>query len=305
MSQQLLVPDIGDFEEVEVIEVLVKVSDKIKKNDSIVTLESDKSSVEVPSTYEGTVENINVKVGDKVSKGHLLATLSSEDQTQEIPKKNIEEKLPTDTENIIKEAEGTLVLEKELEEPKILSKKKNKNEKIEVIKNGDIDPLETREWLESLSAVLENDGKNRAQFLIKQLIEHSYKEGSDLVLSRNTPYINTISPEEEKKSPGDQNMERKIRSLIRWNSAAMVVRANKKHPELGGHIGTFASAATLYDVGMNHFWRAKNNKFGGDLIYFQGHSAPGMYARAYLEGRITSKELDNFRQEVKPGGLSS
>ena len=124
-------------------------------------------------------------------------------------------------------------------------------------------------------------------------------------MSRNTPYINTIPPEEEKKLPGDQNIERKIRSLIRWNAAAMVVRANKKNPELGGHIGTFASAATLYDVGMNHFWRAKNNKFGGDLIYFQGHSAPGIYARSYLEGRLTEKQLDNFRQEVKPGGLSS
>jgi len=305
MSQQLLVPDIGDFEEVEVIEVLIKVSDKIKKNDPIVTLESDKSSVEVPSTFEGTVESINVKVGDKVSKRHLLVTLNSETQTQEVPKKNVEEKLPTDTENIIKEAEDTLVLKKEVKETKTLSQKKNKNEKIEIVKNGDIDPIETKEWLESLSAVLENDGKNRAQFLIKQLIEHSYKEGSDLVLSRNTPYINTISTEEEKKSPGDQNMERKIRALIRWNAAAMVVRANKKNPELGGHIGTFASAATLYDVGMNHFWRAKNNKFGGDLIYFQGHSAPGMYARAFLEGRISTKQLDSFRQEVNPGGLSS
>ena len=124
MSQQLLVPDIGDFDEVEVIEVLVKVSDKIKKNDSIVTLESDKSSVEVPSTFEGTVESINVKVGDKVSKGHLLVTLNSETQTQEIPKKNVEEKLPTDTENIIKEAEDTLVLKKEVKEIKILPQKK-------------------------------------------------------------------------------------------------------------------------------------------------------------------------------------
>ena len=106
----------------------------------------------------------------------------------------------SDTENVIKEAEDTLVLKKEVEEPKILSQKKNKNEKIEIVKNGDIDPMETKEWLESLSAVLENDGKNRAQFLIKQLIEHSYKEGSDLVLSRNTPYVNTISTEEEKKS---------------------------------------------------------------------------------------------------------
>ena len=127
MSQQLLVPDIGDFEEVEVIEVLVKVSDKIKKNDSIVTLESDKSSVEVPSTFEGTVESINVKVGDKVSKGHLLVTLNSETQTEEIPKKNVEEKLPTDTEKIIKEAEDTLVLNKEVKE--VLNKEvpRNKN----------------------------------------------------------------------------------------------------------------------------------------------------------------------------------
>ena len=137
-------------------------------------------------------------MGDKVSKGHLLVTLNSESQTEKKPKKNVEEKLPTDTENIIKEAEDTLVLKKEVEETKILPQEKNKNEKIEIVKNGDIDPIETKEWLESLSAVLEKDGKNRAQFLIKQLIEHSYKEGSDLVLSRNTPYINTISPEEEK-----------------------------------------------------------------------------------------------------------
>ena len=305
MSQQLLVPDIGDFEEVEVIEVLVKVADKIKKNDPIVTLESDKSSVEVPSTYEGTVESVNVKVGDKISKGHLLVTLNSESQIEQKPIKNVEEKLPTDTEDIIKEAEDTLVLKKEVEEPKAKSKKQDIDEKIEVINNADIDPTETKEWMESLAAVLEKDGKHRAQYLIKQLIDYSYKEGSDLVLSRNTPYINTIATEDEKKSPGDQNLERKIRSLIRWNAAAMVVRANKKNPELGGHIGTFASAATLYDIGMNHFWRAKNNTFGGDLIYFQGHCAPGMYARAFLEGRINSKQLDSFRQEVNPGGLSS
>ena len=304
MSKEILVPDIGDFESVEIIEILVKIGDKIKKNDSVVTLESDKSSVEVPATIEGTVEKINVNIGDKVSKGHLLVTLTGATQVEKKPKKIVEEKLPIDTEKIIEEAEKTLVLKNEVVETKSL-KKKEKENKIEVTKDGDIDPTETKEWLDSLSAVLENDGKNRAQFIIKQLIEHSYKEGSDLVLSRNTPYINTIPPEEEKKSSGDQNLERKIRSLIRWNAAAMVVRANKKNPELGGHIGTFASAATLYDVGMNHFWRAKNNKFGGDLIYFQGHSAPGMYARAFLEGRITSKELDKFRQEVHPGGLSS
>ena len=305
MSKDLLLPDIGDFETVEIVEVLVKAGDKIKKNESLVTLESDKSSVEVPSTDDGIIESVNVKIGDKVSKGHLLATLESLSLTEEKPKKILGEKLPPDTEKIIEEAENTLVLKKETDEQKTITKKEDNDEKIEIVKNGDIDPIETKEWLESLSAVLEKDGKLRAQFLIKQLIEHSYKKGSDLVLSRNTPYINTIPPEQETKSSGDQNLERKIRSLIRWNAAAMVVRANKKNPELGGHIGTFASAATLYDVGMNHFWRAKNNKFGGDLIYFQGHCAPGMYARAFLEGRITPKQLDYFRQEVKSGGLSS
>ncbi len=304
MNSTIIVPDIGDFENVEIIEILVKSGDKIKKNDSIVTLESDKSSVEVPSTLEGVVENINVKIGDKVSKGDVLISISgAQNDTKDKEDNAKNDKLPTDTEKIIQQAEESL----EKKDEKVISYKiEKKNERIiEVSKDGDIDPIETKEWLESLSAVLEKEGKDRAQFLIKKLIDHSYKEGSDLVLSRNTPYINTIKPEEEIKSPGDQNLERKIRSLIRWNAAAMVVRANKKNPELGGHIGTFASAATLYDVGMNHFWRAKNNKFGGDLIYFQGHSAPGMYARAFLEGRINEKELDRFRQEVKPGGLSS
>ncbi len=304
MTNKVIVPDIGDFENVEIIEILVKSGDKIKKNDSIVTLESDKSSVEVPSTAEGMVENINVKIGDKVSKGDVLISVSGDsakDNNEKI--KSSKDKLPADTEKIIQQAEETLEKKEKKVAPSKIDKKNEAT--IQVLKGEDIDSIETKEWLESLSAVLEKDGKNRAQFLIKQLIEHSYKEGSDLVLSKNTPYINTIKSEEEKKSPGDQNLERKIRSLIRWNAAAMVVRANKKNPELGGHIGTFASAATLYDVGMNHFWRAKNNKFGGDLIYFQGHSAPGMYARAFLEGRINEKELDHFRQEIKPGGLSS
>ena len=245
MENKLLVPDIGDFEQVEIIEILVKKGDKIKKNDSIVTLESDKSSVEVPSVSEGVVEDVNVKIGDKVSKGDLLITLQNTVQSEEKSKEKVEEKIPPVTEKIIKEAEKTLVLKKEIKKPKTIDKEKENVGKIEVVRNGDIDPTETQEWMESLSAVLEKDGKHRAQFLIKQLIEHSYKEGSDLVLSRNTPYINTIPPEEEIKSPGDQNIERKIRSLIRWNAAAMVVRANKKNPELGGHIGTFASAATL------------------------------------------------------------
>ena len=251
MSLELLVPDIGDFEKVEIIEVLVKKGDKINKNDSVVTLESDKSSVEVPSIYQGEVERISVKIGDKVSKGDLILTLSSNEE-----KSN--EKIPPVTEKIIQEAESSI----QKTEDKIEADKKNEPQKLKdeakiLVKNKDIDPLETKDWLDSISAVLQRDGKHRAQFLIKELIEHSYKAGSDLVLSRNTPYINTISSEEEKKSPGDQNLERNLRSIIRWNAAAMVVRANKRDPSLGGHIGTFASAATLYDVGMNHFWRAK------------------------------------------------
>ena len=300
MSLKLLIPDIGDFDNVEIIEILVKKGQKINKNDPVVTLESDKSSVEVPSNYEGEVESISVKIGDKVSKGDLILTLSSSNE-----KNN--EKVPPVTEKIIQEAESSISEKNDKinnQTEKQIAKKPKQETKI-LVNNKDIDPLETKDWLDSISAVLEKDGKLRAQFLIKELIEHSYKQGSDLVLSRNTPYINTISPYEEMKSPGDQNIERKLRSLIRWNAAAMVVRANKKFPELGGHIGTFASAATLYDVGMNHFWRAKNNKFGGDLIYFQGHSAPGMYARAFLEGRLNEKQLDKFRQEVKKGGLSS
>ena len=306
MSIQLKVPDIGDFEQVEIIEVIVKAGENIKKNDPVVTLESDKSSVEVPSTVEGKISNISVKVGDKVSKGDLILEVEGNGKSLPDEVKKTNDQIPKSTKNLIEEAEKTIeqeikkVPEVEKETIRVAEDKISK-----VVSDGDIDPVETKEWIDSLSSVLETDGGKRAQFLIKQLIEHSYRQGSDLVLSRNTPYVNTISPDKETKSPGDQNIERRIRSLIRWNAAAMVVRANKKFPELGGHIGTFASAATLYDVGMNHFWRAKNNKFGGDLIYFQGHSAPGMYARAFLEGRLSEKQLDNFRQEVNPGGLSS
>jgi len=173
------------------------------------------------------------------------------------------------------------------------------------VSEGDIDPIETKEWIESLNAVIENDGPSRASYLLNKVVSKAYTAGLVLPDTRTTPYINTIPTELEVKSPGDQNIEKKIRAYIRWNAAAMVVRANKISGELGGHIGTFASAATLYDVGMNHFWRAKNKNFGGDLIYFQGHSAPGMYARAFLEGRFTEKQLNRFRQEVDSGGLSS
>ena len=314
MSINVTVPDIGDFEKVEIIEILVKSGDNIKKDDPVVTLESDKSSVEVPSTHEGRVEKVNVKIGDKVSKGDLLITLINSEKTNDTKEKKVEKKLPVDTENIIKEAEKVkdtkkvLVLDKKIEtktKDTKEDKKKDKNEKILISRGKDIDPIETQEWLDSLDAVVEKDGTDRAHYLLKKLIDEAYKEGSNQSLTRITPYINTIPVESEIKSPGDQNIERRIRSLIRWNAAAMVVKANKKNPELGGHIGTFASAATLYDVGMNHFWRGKNNKFGGDLIYFQGHSAPGMYARAYLEGRLTEKQLNNFRQEVDGNGLPS
>ena len=298
MSLKLLIPDIGDFDNVEIIEILVKKGQKINKNDPVVTLESDKSSVEVPSNYEGEVESINVKIGDKVSKGDLILTLSSNDE-------NNNEKIPPVTEKIISEAENSITETQEEIITKNIEEKKIKDDVKIVLNKKDIDPIETKEWLDSLTAVVQNEGSERAHFLIKQLIDQAYKEGSRIPYTQTTPYINTIPPEEEAKSKGDQNIERKIRSFIRWNAAAMVVRANKKFPELGGHIGTFASAATLYDVGMNHFWRAKNNKFGGDLIYFQGHSAPGMYARAFLEGRLNEKQLDSFRQEVKKDGLSS
>ncbi|MBD1164215.1 pyruvate dehydrogenase (acetyl-transferring), homodimeric type [Pelagibacterales bacterium SAG-MED13] len=294
MTEKLLVPDIGDFENVEVIEVLVKRGQEIKLNDPVVTIESDKSSVEIPSTLSGKIESISVKVGDKVSKGDLILNLSKSIQPSKV--------IPQDTEDLIKEAEQAMKKTKEIS---LKTNEREKSKIIQIVNEGDIDPLETNEWLESLSSVIEKDGNQRAHYLIKELINKAYMEGANIPYTQNTPYINTIPFNEEKKSSGDQNIERRIRSLIRWNAAAMVVRANKKFPELGGHIGTFASAATLYDVGMNHFWRAKNNKFGGDLVYFQGHSAPGMYARAFLEGRLNQKQLDSFRQEVNPGGLSS
>jgi pyruvate dehydrogenase E1 component len=294
MAQNISVPDIGDFESVEIIEVLVNVGDQINQNDPVVTLESDKSSVEVPSPFSGKILELNVKVGDKVAKGSLLAKLE-----------NIQSDVDNNTKNSVNQ---------NLKEEEILEKKEtekiNLNKVIKKVftqtsSKDDIDPIETKEWIESLNAVIENDGPSRASYLLNEVMSEAYTAGLVLPNTRTTPYINTIPPELEVKSPGDQNIEKKIRAYIRWNAAAMVVRANKISSDLGGHIGTFASAATLYDVGMNHFWRAKNKDFGGDLIYFQGHSAPGMYARAFLEGRLTEKQLNRFRQEVNSGGLSS
>ncbi|MFQ5936132.1 MAG: pyruvate dehydrogenase (acetyl-transferring), homodimeric type [Acidiferrobacterales bacterium] len=176
---------------------------------------------------------------------------------------------------------------------------------LDVAKVPDIDPLETQEWLEALAAVLEHEGPERAHYLLEQLIDSARRAGAYLPHSANTAYLNTIPPGREERSPGDAAIEWRIRSIIRWNAMAMVVRANRITTELGGHIASFGSAATLYDVGFNHFWHAPSEKHGGDLIFIQGHSAPGIYARAFLEGHITEDQLRKFRQEVDPGGLSS
>ena len=169
----------------------------------------------------------------------------------------------------------------------------------------DIDPQETQEWLEALEGVLENEGTERAHYLLERLIDKARRSGAYLPYSANTAYLNTIPVTHQKRFPGDRSMERRIRSFIRWNAMAMVVQANRLSTELGGHISSFASAATLFDVGFNHFFQARNDNQGGDLVFFQGHSAPGIYARAYLEGRISEEQLYSFRQEVDGGGLSS
>jgi pyruvate dehydrogenase E1 component len=169
----------------------------------------------------------------------------------------------------------------------------------------DIDPEETREWVESLASTLEKDGVERAHFLLEQLVDHARRSGAHLPFDATTSYVNTIPVTQQPRVPGDATLERRIRSLVRWNALAMVVNANRATSELGGHIASFASAATLYDVGLNHFFRGPDAENGGDLVYFQGHSAPGIYARAFLEGRITEDHLRAFRQEVDGKGLSS
>lgn len=170
---------------------------------------------------------------------------------------------------------------------------------------NDVDPQETQEWLDSLEAVAKIDGHERAEFIIEQLQERIAKFTGKHPFSANTPYLNTIPKELEPQMPGNQELERKIKSLIRWNAMAMVVKANKTSSELGGHIASFASSASLYEVGFNHFWRAPTDNHGGDLVFFQGHTSPGMYARAYLERRLNKEDLHNFRQECDGQGLSS
>ncbi len=170
---------------------------------------------------------------------------------------------------------------------------------------NDIDPQETREWLDALDAVIANEGLERAHYLLEKLIDDARRSGANLPFTNVTAYLNTIPIHMQEPHPGDTALERRIKSLVRWNALAMVVRANKESSELGGHIASFASAATLYDVGLNHFFRAPSHEHGGDLIFMQGHSAPGIYARAYLEGRLNEEQLDRFRQEVDGDGLSS
>src|SRR5499427_3531791 len=169
-----------------------------------------------------------------------------------------------------------------------------------------IDDVEIQEWLESLDSVLLSSGPDVAREILERLRAHATVSGIDLPFTANTPYANTIPARLEPLFPGDQQLERRIKSLIRWNALAMVVRANRLEHNIGGHISTYASAATLYEVGFNHFFRARSENFEGDTIYFQGHAAPGIYSRAFLEGRISIEQLENFRRELKPGGgLSS
>jgi pyruvate dehydrogenase E1 component len=169
----------------------------------------------------------------------------------------------------------------------------------------DVDPQETQEWLDSLETVFEEEGIERAHYLLERLIEQARRTGAYLPYDANTAYINTIPPGQEPTMPGDQTLEKRIRNTIRWNALMMVLRGSKKNLELGGHISSFASSAMLYDVGFNHFFRAPNEADGGDYLFIQGHVSPGIYSRAYVEGRLTEKQLDGFRQEVDGKGLSS
>ncbi len=169
----------------------------------------------------------------------------------------------------------------------------------------DIDPTETREWLESIDSVLSQHGPERAHYLLNQMIDFARRSGAYLPYSPNTAYLNTIATGKQPEYPGDRSIERRIEAYIRWNAMAMVVQANRVSTEYGGHISSYASSATLYEVGFNHFWRAASEDHGGDLVFFQGHSSPGIYSRAYLEGRLNEDHLNRFRQEVGGGGLSS
>src|SRR3954470_14676760 len=169
----------------------------------------------------------------------------------------------------------------------------------------DTDPGETEEWLDSLDAVIETHGKTRARYLLSKLLERARESQVSFPATVSTPYVNTIPPELEPWFPGDEHIERRIRAYIRWNAAVMVVNANHHADGIGGHLSTFASSAALYEVGFNHFFRGKEDGLAGDHVYIQGHAAPGIYARAFLEGRLTEGQLDHFRREIAGDGLSS
>src|SRR5262249_4016645 len=186
-------------------------------------------------------------------------------------------------------------------------------ERFSVITDGipsqlpDVDPDETREWLESLDSVINVSGRTRARYVMLRLLERAREQQVGVPSLRSTDYINTIPPEREPWFPGDEHIERRIRAYIRWNAAIMVSRANRPELSVGGHIPTYSPAASLYEVGFNHFFRGKDHGESGDQIFIQGHAAPGIYARAFLEGRLTEHQLDGFRQEISHpgGGLSS
>ena len=171
----------------------------------------------------------------------------------------------------------------------------------------DVDALETQEWLEAIDSVLKAHGAERAHFLLEKLIDHTRRAGAYLPFKPNTAYVNSISPVHEQPYPGNRALERRLEAYIRWNAMAMVVAANREHSEYGGHIATYASSATLYEVGFHHFWRAATADHLGDLVFMQGHSSPGIYARAYLEGRLSEDQLRHFRREATGPdvGLSS
>jgi len=181
------------------------------------------------------------------------------------------------------------------------------------LQQPDLDEQETREWLDAFSAVLDSEGHERGHYLLEQLLEHAREHSIDMPFSATTGYVNTIEPADEEHSPGNLELEGRLRAYMRWNAMAMVVKANRLNPDdggdLGGHISSFQSLAHMFAAGFNHFWHADDTDHGGthggDLLYIQGHSAPGIYARAFLEGRLSEEQLLNFRQEVDGKGLSS
>ena len=176
-----------------------------------------------------------------------------------------------------------------------------------VIPPTDIDELEEIwEWIESFDAVIEKGKPGQASRILQEIRNRALASGVQVPFTANTPYVNTIHVSQQAALPGDQEIERKIKSLVRWNALAMVVRANREEHNIGGHISTYGSVATLFEMGFDHFFRARTDEFEGDTVYFQGHAAPGVYARAFVEGRLSAEKLQNFRRELKPGGgLSS